>query len=65
MNVITDYRVNQLGDGRLISVEVTCCGKHVGEIRFQDNASITCPECNTVHLLRVQHNHFHLKQQKE
>jgi hypothetical protein len=37
----------------------------VGEIRFQDNASITCPECNTVHLLRVQHNHFHLKQQKE
>ncbi len=65
MNLITDYRVNQLSDGKLISVEVTCCGKHVGEVRFEDGASLTCPECNTNHTLKIQHNHFHIKQLKE
>lgn len=65
MNLITDYRVNELSDGSLISVEVTCCGKHIGEMRFKNGASITCPRCKTVHTLKIQHNHFHLTQQKQ
>lgn len=60
MNSITDYRVNQLGDGSLISVEITCCGKHIGEIRFKNGAHITCPHCQATHKLKIQHNHFHL-----
>jgi len=65
MNLITDYRVNQLSDGRLISVEVTCCGTRIGEIRFKDGAGVTCSKCNTIHTLKIQHNHFHLKQQRQ
>lgn len=65
MSVITDYRVNQLNNGQLVSVEITCCGKRIGEIRFKDGTSLKCPGCNTVHTLKIQHNHFHLTQQKQ
>lgn len=65
MSVITDYRVNQLNDGKLISVEVKCCGNRIGELRFKNGASIKCPQCQTIHVLKIQHNHFHLGQIKE
>ncbi|MCS5696144.1 hypothetical protein NZJ93_08585 [Desulfofundulus thermocisternus] len=57
-----DYRVNYLPDGRLLSVEITCCGQYTGEIRFADGQSLTCSRCGTRHVLHIQHNHFHLRQ---
>ncbi len=56
-----DYRVNILKSGKIISIEITCCGKHIGEIRFLDGESKTCPFCGTSHSIRVQHNHFHIR----
>lgn len=58
-----DYRVNFNQNGLVISIEVTCCKRHAGELRYQDEQNITCPVCGTKHLLRLQHNHFHLSQQ--
>jgi len=55
-----DYRVNFREDGKLLSVEITCCGKHIGEVRFQDGQTKTCPECGAIHAVKIQHNHFHL-----
>lgn len=63
INTITDYRINQLNDGKLISVEITCCGQRIGEVHFKDGANKKCPHCNIVHNLKIQHNHFHLFQQ--
>jgi len=57
----SDYRVNVLSDGTVISVEVTCCGKHIGEIRFKNGESKKCPVCDTVHSIIIQHNHFHIR----
>ncbi|NHM27393.1 hypothetical protein G7K71_10430 [Desulfofundulus sp. TPOSR] len=62
---LVDYRVNHLPDGRMISVEVTCCGRHIGEVRFVDEQSLNCPRCGSRHVLRIQHNHFHLRQYKD
>ena len=56
-----DYRVNILNNGRIISVEVTCCGKHIGEMRFMDGENKQCPFCGTVHSVKIQHNHFHIR----
>lgn len=55
-----DYRVNFTEDNKLLSVEITCCDKHIGEIRFKDGESKKCPWCGTIHALKIQHNHFHL-----
>ncbi|MDQ0286687.1 putative RNA-binding Zn-ribbon protein involved in translation (DUF1610 family) [Desulfofundulus luciae] len=60
-----DYRVNHLPDGRITGVEVTCCGRHIGEMRFVDEQSISCPQCGARHVLRIQHNHFHLRQYRD
>ncbi|HPZ42862.1 MAG TPA: hypothetical protein PL078_02555 [Bacillota bacterium] len=60
-NYKTDYRVNVINNSKIISIEITCCGKHIGEIRFKDGETKKCPLCNTIHLLRIQHNHFHIR----
>lgn len=57
----SDYRVNVLNNGTIISVEVTCCGKHIGEMRFKDGENKKCPSCGTVHSVKIQHNHFHIR----
>lgn len=56
-----DYRVNFLINGTIISVEVKCCGRHIGEIRFKDGEAKKCPYCGTEHVLKLQHNHFHIR----
>jgi len=61
---INDYRVNFQSSGKIISVEVTCCGRHIGEIRFKDGENKKCPYCGTVHSLKLQHNHFHIRPNK-
>ena len=58
---LKDYRVNFLSDNSIISIEVTCCGRHIGEIRFQDGEKIKCPQCGVVHKVILQHNHFHIR----
>ncbi len=55
-----DYRVNFNENNKILSVEITCCQKRIGEIRFKNGESKKCPECGAVHTLRIQHNHFHL-----
>lgn len=55
-----DYRVNTREGGEIISVEITCCGKHIGEIRFKDGESKRCPDCGEIHAIKIQHNHFHI-----
>ncbi|TYO94923.1 hypothetical protein [Desulfallas thermosapovorans] len=55
-----DYRVNYRDNGQIISIEITCCGKHIGEIRYKNEESKQCPFCGAVHTVRIQHNHFHL-----
>jgi len=55
-----DYRVNLGQNGNVISIEVTCCKRRIGELRYHDEQSITCPVCGARHLLRLQYNHFHL-----
>jgi len=57
----TDYRVNSLSNGVIISVEVTCCNRHIGEMHYKDGESRKCPLCGMVHQLIVQHNHFHIR----
>ena len=59
-----DYRINQLGNGQIISIEIKCCGKHIGEIRFMDGEARTCTNCGLVHSLKIHHNHFHLSRIK-
>jgi len=61
---LSDYRVNILNNGKIISVEVTCCGKHIGEIRFKDGESKSCPSCGTIHSIKIQHNHFQIRPTK-
>ena len=61
---INDYRVNFTSSGKIISVEVTCCGRHIGEVRFKDGENKKCPYCGTVHSLKLQHNHFHIRPTK-
>lgn len=56
------YRINQKSDGTLMSVEIICCGKHIGEIRYRDGENKNCPECGTNHRITIQHNHFHIDQ---
>jgi len=56
-----DYRVNQNEKGQVISIEVSCCGNHIGEMRFRDQEELTCPHCGTCHRLFVEHRHFHLQ----
>nr|WP_078060367.1 hypothetical protein [Desulfotomaculum copahuensis] len=56
-----DYRVNQNQEGRVISIEVSCCGDYIGEMRFQDGEQVTCPHCGVCHRLLVEHRHFHLQ----
>ncbi|MDD3654677.1 MAG: hypothetical protein PHO01_10915 [Desulfotomaculaceae bacterium] len=60
-NYTSDYRVNFLNNGMIISVEIKCCGRHIGEVRFEDGVTKKCPHCGTVHLLKIQHNHFHIR----
>ena len=59
-NKVADYRVNFRENGKLLSVEITCCGKHIGEIRFEDGQTKVCPECGATHSVKIQHNHFHI-----
>lgn len=61
---ILDYRVNVQDDGKPISVEVTCCGKRFAEIRFKDGEKARCPQCGTTHVIKIQHKHFHLTQER-
>nr|WP_092334901.1 hypothetical protein [Desulfosporosinus hippei] len=61
---INDYRVNFHNNGKIISVEVTCCGGHIGEMRFKDGEHKQCLACGTLHTLKLQHNHFHIRQSK-
>ncbi|MCL6480078.1 MAG: hypothetical protein K6T65_17065 [Peptococcaceae bacterium] len=56
-----DYRVNTRDDHN-ISIEIKCCGQHIGEIRFKDGESRRCPRCRVKHQLRIEHNHFHISQ---
>lgn len=60
----SDYRVNVLNNGTIISIEITCCGKHIGEMRFKDGENKKCPFCGTVHSVMIQHNHFHIRASK-
>jgi len=60
-NYSSDYRVNVLNNGTIISVEVTCCSRHIGEMRFKDGENKKCPLCGTVHQIVIQHNHFHIR----
>ncbi len=53
------YRVN-VRDGKIISIEVICCGNEIGELRYRDGDHKTCPYCGVVHNLRIQYNHFHI-----
>ncbi|MFZ5642364.1 MAG: hypothetical protein ACOY46_02090 [Bacillota bacterium] len=59
----TDYRVNTK-DNNNISIEIRCCGQHIGEVRFKDSQFRDCPQCGVRHLLRIEHNHFHISQFK-
>ena len=58
-----DYRVNTQ-NGQILSIEITCCQRRIGEIRFKNGQYLKCPVCDAVHLLRLQHNHFHLSQER-
>ncbi|WP_407314156.1 hypothetical protein [Desulfosporosinus sp. SB140] len=61
---INDYRVNFHNSGKIISIEVTCCGKHIGEMPFKDGENKQCLVCETLHTLKLQHNHFHIRQSR-
>ncbi|MFZ3132352.1 MAG: hypothetical protein WA125_14975 [Desulfosporosinus sp.] len=61
---INDYRVNLHSSGKIMSIEVTCCGKHIGEMRFKEGENKTCSVCGTLHGLKLQHNHFHIRQSR-
>ncbi|MGQ9557514.1 MAG: hypothetical protein ACUVTU_06135 [Desulfurispora sp.] len=55
-----DYRFNFAEGNRIISMEIKCCGQHIGELRFRDGESCTCPVCRSQHKLRMDYNHFHV-----
>lgn len=59
---INDYRVNFHDSGKIISIEVTCCGRHIKEMHFKDGENTKCTVCGTLHTLKLQHNHFHIRQ---
>lgn len=59
-----DYRVNLNQEGEILSIEIKCCGRHIGEMRYKNNQNVKCPVCGAIHTLRVQYNHFHLGQEK-
>lgn len=63
INAHIDYRVNTK-DNNNISIEIKCCGQHLGEIRFKDGQSKDCTLCGMRHQLRIEHNHFHIAQYK-
>ena len=58
-NFKANYRINTKNNSN-ISVEIKCCGQHIGEIRFKDGESKECPRCGIKHFLRIDHNHFHI-----
>jgi phage FluMu protein Com len=58
---LNDYRVNFLNNSTIISIEITCCGKHIGEMRFKDGERKKCPHCGLLHTVTIQHNHFHIR----
>lgn len=60
-----DYRINFSPNGTVISIEITCCKRPIGELRYSDEQSIACPVCGKKHLLRLQYNHFHISQQEK
>lgn len=60
-----DYRVNFTPNGEVISVEITCCKRLIGELRYSDEQSIVCPVCGKKHIVRLQYNHFHISQQEK
>lgn len=60
-SIQTDYRVNTR-DNNIISIEIKCCGQHIGEIRFKDGEEKKCSRCGARHQLRVQYNHHHITQ---
>lgn len=62
---VIDYRVNYQPGSGVLSVEVTCCHQRIGEMRFADQQSLTCPHCQARHVLSIEHNHFHLSQHKK
>ncbi len=62
-NAHIDYRVNTKENSN-ISIEIKCCGQHVGEIRFKDGQFKECALCGMRHQLRIEHNHFHISQYK-
>lgn len=62
-NAQVDYRVNTK-DNQNIGIEIRCCGQHIGEIRFKDGQSRECTRCGVRHILRIEHNHFHISQYK-
>lgn len=64
-NYESDYRVNTLSNGTIISVEITCCHRHIGEMHYKDGEMRKCPYCGNVHQLIVQHNHFHIRPVKQ
>lgn len=55
-----DYRINFKENGNIISIEIRCCNQYAGEIRFRDGESRRCSLCNTLHGVRIEHNHFHI-----
>ncbi|MFZ5597506.1 MAG: hypothetical protein ACOY31_10910 [Bacillota bacterium] len=57
--VQADYRVNTQNNCN-VSIEIKCCGQHIGEIRFSDGQWKDCPVCGIKHKLRIEHNHFHI-----
>lgn len=59
------YRVNQRNDGSLIGIEVICCGKHLGEVRFKDGEVVSCPACGSKHRVKIHHNHFHIDRDEQ
>lgn len=58
-NSKVNYRINTKNNSN-ISVEIKCCGQHIGEIRFKDGESKQCPHCGIFHFIRIEHNHFHI-----
>lgn len=56
-----DYRINLNASGVPVSVEITCCGRHIGEVRLKDGEERRCAQCQVVHTVALGHNHFHIR----
>lgn len=56
-----DYRINLNSVGAPVSVEVTCCGRHIGEMRLKEGEERKCSQCQAVHTVSMGHNHFHIR----